>query len=98
MDKQFDSGLMWFRRDPRVTDNAALCLALTACRRLHCVFVFDRDTLEALLRFGTVSIRQLVATALQRQIQGSRGAAVWLVELICPAVAMRSRTAEFSIL
>jgi deoxyribodipyrimidine photo-lyase len=34
------------------------------------------------LRFGTVSIRQLAATALQRQIQGSRGAAVWLGELI----------------
>jgi deoxyribodipyrimidine photo-lyase len=34
------------------------------------------------LRFGTVSIRQLAATALQRQIQGSRGAAVWLSELI----------------
>ncbi|MEO8121882.1 MAG: deoxyribodipyrimidine photo-lyase, partial [Rhodoferax sp.] len=34
------------------------------------------------LRFGTVSIRQLVATAMQRKIQGSRGAAVWLGELI----------------
>ena len=34
------------------------------------------------LRFGTVSIRQLAATALQRQIHGSRGAAVWLGELI----------------
>lgn len=34
------------------------------------------------LRFGTVSIRQLAATALQRQIQGSRGASVWLGELI----------------
>jgi deoxyribodipyrimidine photo-lyase len=34
------------------------------------------------LRFGTVSVRQLAATALQRQIQGSRGAAVWLGELI----------------
>jgi deoxyribodipyrimidine photo-lyase len=34
------------------------------------------------LRFGTVSIRQLAATALQRQIQGSQGAAIWLSELI----------------
>jgi deoxyribodipyrimidine photo-lyase len=34
------------------------------------------------LRFGTVSIRQLAATALQRQIQGSKGAATWLSELI----------------
>jgi deoxyribodipyrimidine photolyase len=28
MNRQFDSGLMWFRRDLRVIDNAALCLAL----------------------------------------------------------------------
>ena len=34
------------------------------------------------LRFGTVSIRQLAATAWQRQIEGSRGAAIWLGELI----------------
>ena len=34
------------------------------------------------LRFGTVSIRKLVATALQRSAQGSRGAAVWLGELV----------------
>ncbi|WP_394755502.1 cryptochrome/photolyase family protein [Rhodoferax sp.] len=50
MNKQFDSGLMWFRRDLRVTDNAALCLALGACRQLHCVFVFDRDILDILPR------------------------------------------------
>ncbi|MEO7107400.1 MAG: deoxyribodipyrimidine photo-lyase, partial [Rhodoferax sp.] len=34
------------------------------------------------LRFGTVSIRQLVGLALQRQLDGSAGAAVWLSELI----------------
>jgi deoxyribodipyrimidine photo-lyase len=34
------------------------------------------------LRFGTVSIRKLVATALQRVIAGSAGAAVWLSELV----------------
>jgi len=34
------------------------------------------------LRFGTVSIRQLVSVAWQRQIAGSAGAAVWLGELI----------------
>lgn len=50
MGKQFDSGLMWFRRDLRLFDNAALCQALTACRQLHCVFVFDRDILDLLPR------------------------------------------------
>jgi deoxyribodipyrimidine photo-lyase len=34
------------------------------------------------LRFGTISIRQLVALALQRQIEGSAGAATWLGELV----------------
>jgi deoxyribodipyrimidine photo-lyase len=47
---QFDTGLMWFRRDLRVHDNAALHLALTQCRQVHCVFVFDTDILNALPR------------------------------------------------
>jgi deoxyribodipyrimidine photo-lyase len=50
MSKQFEIGLMWFRRDLRVTDNAALNMALKACRQLHCVFVFDRDILDDLPR------------------------------------------------
>ena len=50
MDKQFNSGLMWFRRDLRVVDNAALCLALKSCRQVHCVFVFDTDILGPLAR------------------------------------------------
>jgi deoxyribodipyrimidine photo-lyase len=43
-----DSGLVWFRRDLRVDDHAALHHALAACRRVHCAFVFDRDILERL--------------------------------------------------
>ena len=50
MSQQFEIGLMWFRRDLRVTDNAALHMALKACRQLHCVFVFDRDILDGLPR------------------------------------------------
>ena len=50
MDKQFASGLMWFRRDLRLDDNAALHAALRACARLHCVFVFDTDLLSPLPR------------------------------------------------
>ena len=50
MDKQFETGLMWFRRDLRVDDNAALHLALSTCRQVHCVFVFDREILDALPR------------------------------------------------
>ena len=33
------------------------------------------------LRFGTVSIRQLVGLAMQRRLQGSAGASIWLNEL-----------------
>jgi len=44
------AGLMWFRRDLRAQDNAALHHALRTCRRVHCVFVFDRALLDALPR------------------------------------------------
>ncbi|MBX9610309.1 MAG: DNA photolyase family protein [Burkholderiales bacterium] len=50
MPKQFPTGLMWFRRDLRATDNAALHHALKHCAKVHCVFVFDRDILDALPR------------------------------------------------
>jgi deoxyribodipyrimidine photo-lyase len=50
MRQQFDTGLMWFRRDLRVMDNAALYMALTACRKVHCVFVFDTEILDTLPR------------------------------------------------
>ena len=50
MEKQFASGLMWFRRDLRIDDNAALALALSTCQQLHCAFVFDRSLLDPLPR------------------------------------------------
>ena len=49
-DKPFHSGLMWFRRDLRADDNAALYHALKSCSQVHCVFVFDRDILDPLPR------------------------------------------------
>ena len=45
---QHDDILVWFRRDLRLTDHAALSHALAAGRRVHCAFVFDRDILDAL--------------------------------------------------
>jgi deoxyribodipyrimidine photo-lyase len=41
---------MWFRRDLRVHDNAALYHALRSCREVHCVFVFDTAILRELPR------------------------------------------------
>ncbi|MBY0453784.1 MAG: DNA photolyase family protein [Burkholderiaceae bacterium] len=43
-------GLVWFRRDLRAQDHAALHHALRQCARVHCVFVFDRDILDDLPR------------------------------------------------
>ncbi|MDM0105175.1 deoxyribodipyrimidine photo-lyase [Variovorax sp. J22R24] len=50
VDKTYPKGLMWFRRDLRVDDNAALYQALRACRQVVCVFVFDRAILDPLPR------------------------------------------------
>ena len=50
MEKKFASGLMWFRRDLRIDDNAALCLALRSCGHVYCAFVFDREILDRLPR------------------------------------------------
>ncbi|MCX7265656.1 MAG: deoxyribodipyrimidine photo-lyase [Burkholderiales bacterium] len=48
MNKPFSSGLVWFRRDLRVQDNAALFHALKNCSKVHCAFVFDTDILAGL--------------------------------------------------
>ncbi|MDP3700915.1 MAG: deoxyribodipyrimidine photo-lyase [Hylemonella sp.] len=50
MNKSIDSGLVWFRRDLRVDDHAALHLALQQCQRVYCAFIFDRDILDPLPR------------------------------------------------
>jgi deoxyribodipyrimidine photo-lyase len=43
-----DYALMWFRRDLRAEDNAALYAALKAARRVSCVFVYDTEILDTL--------------------------------------------------
>lgn len=42
------AALVWFRRDLRVRDHAALFHALQAHDRVYCAFIFDRDILDAL--------------------------------------------------
>lgn len=42
------SALVWFRRDLRSFDHAALHHALRNTERVHCVFVFDTEILDAL--------------------------------------------------
>ena len=50
MDKSLDTALVWFRRDLRSEDHAALHHALKAARQVWCAFVFDREILDALPR------------------------------------------------
>ncbi|MES2190471.1 MAG: deoxyribodipyrimidine photo-lyase [Pseudomonadota bacterium] len=50
MQKKYEKGLMWFRRDLRVEDNAALYHALKSCRQVFCTFVFDTEILDGLPR------------------------------------------------
>lgn len=63
MDTTYASALVWFRRDLRAADNAALHHALGAARGVHCVFVFDTAILDPLPRADrrVEFIRQSVA-------------------------------------
>jgi deoxyribodipyrimidine photo-lyase len=50
MDKPLDAALVWFRRDLRAQDHAALYHALRSARRVWCAFVLDTDILAPLPR------------------------------------------------
>ncbi len=57
--KKYDSGLIWFRRDLRASDQAALYHALKDCKRVWCAFVFDTDILQPLLERGLKADRRV---------------------------------------
>ena len=50
MSDGISSALVWFRRDLRHVDHAALYHALKSARKVWCVFVFDRTILDPLPR------------------------------------------------
>ncbi len=50
MERSLKSALVWFRRDLRVADQAALYHALRAAKAVYAVFVFDTDILDPLPR------------------------------------------------
>jgi deoxyribodipyrimidine photo-lyase len=56
---QYDAALVWFRRDLRFSDHAALYHALKACRRVWCVFVFDTEILDGQLKRGLNADRRV---------------------------------------
>ena len=55
----FEKSLVWFRRDLRAFDQAALHEALTLSRGVHCVFIFDREILDPLQLNGTKADRRV---------------------------------------
>jgi deoxyribodipyrimidine photo-lyase len=59
MEKPLESALVWFRRDLRADDHAALYHALKAARQVWCAFVLDRDILDPLLERGLQADRRV---------------------------------------
>ena len=75
--KTLDQALVWFRRDLRLDDQAALYHALRQARRVFCVFVLDTAILEALPRADRRV--QFILQALQRldaQLRAQGGALI----------------------
>ena len=48
--ERLDRALVWFRRDLRADDHAALYHALKSAKQVFCAFILDRDILDALPR------------------------------------------------
>jgi deoxyribodipyrimidine photo-lyase len=66
--ERYERALVWFRRDLRDFDHAALSRALRCTRSVYCAFVLDRDILDALpdrrdrrVEFIVESLRELDA-------------------------------------
>ncbi|UDF37355.1 UNVERIFIED_ORG: DNA photolyase family protein [Shinella sp. XGS7] len=75
--KTLHQALVWFRRDLRLDDQAALYHALRQARRVFCVFVLDTAILEALPRADRRV--QFILQALQRldaQLRAQGGALI----------------------
>ncbi|MBT9589467.1 MAG: deoxyribodipyrimidine photo-lyase [Thiobacillus sp.] len=72
---EYQRALVWFRRDLRDYDHAALYHALERARQVFCVFVFDRDILDALADPADRRVEFIHAsvTALQQALQAKGG-------------------------
>ena len=49
---RYDKALVWFRRDLRNFDNAALHHVVKSSKTVYCAFIFDKDILDPLLKNG----------------------------------------------
>ena len=75
------TALVWFRRDLRLNDHAALHQALTDCDRVYCGFVFDRQILDQLLARGLEADRRIefILRALEELDQALRANGAGLI-------------------
>ncbi|MEJ8839945.1 cryptochrome/photolyase family protein [Ramlibacter sp. AN1133] len=74
MSTPYPAGLVWFRRDLRADDHAALHQALRACAMVHAAFVFDTAILEGLPRADRrVEFIRASAAALDAQLRALGG-------------------------
>ena len=48
MNKKYNNSLVWFRRDLRDYDHAALSHALQESKQVFCIFIFDKEILDVL--------------------------------------------------
>ena len=92
---QYENALVWFRRDLRDFDHAALYHALKNSKQVFCVFVFDTEILDLLenkqdrrVEFIWESIRELKST-----LQTSGGDLIvkhGMARAIIPALALQA--------
>ncbi|MFO7543526.1 MAG: deoxyribodipyrimidine photo-lyase [Thiobacillus sp.] len=75
---EYARALVWFRRDLRDFDHAALHHALEHARQVMCVFIFDRDILDALADPADRRVEFIHAsvTELQQALQARGGGLV----------------------
>jgi deoxyribodipyrimidine photo-lyase len=66
--KSYDRALVWFRRDLRSFDHAALHHALASAKQVFCVFIFDKDILDPLLAHGSMDRRVAFIHASLREL------------------------------
>jgi len=75
---EYDRALVWFRRDLRDYDHAALYHALRRARQVVCAFIFDREILDALTDAADRRVEFIHAsvTELQQALQARGGGLV----------------------
>lgn len=91
---QSGAALVWFRRDLRAYDHAALYHALKAFRTVYCAFVFDRTILDALPDQADRRVEFIHGSvaALQQQLETMGGALIVQHDVAETAIPQLART------